>query len=451
MPQQPLTGRRPQRRSAGGVLASGLLASGLLAWRGRYSAWVRRHPLLVDAALVALLTVFSGPRLATGKIPHQAWSSALAAALLLPLVWRRRAPFLVFMIIAAAAFVQWFTGRIILPADLALLVAFYTVAAYEPPRRIVLAAGLLEIGAVLAAVRFAPAGTAFWGWVFVSGLITAAGVIGYNIRTRRAYLAALEDRAARLERERDRESQIAAAAERARIAREMHDIVAHNLAVMIALADGAAYTVQDFPEQASSIMGQVSATGRSALTEMRRLLGVMRQSGAPADHAPQPTLADLDDLLGTVRGAGLPTKLTVSGRRLELPPSAQLAIYRMIQESLTNTLKHAEATAANVRVTYLPQAVELEVTNNGPVAPGSCAGHGIVGMRERAAVFGGTVSAGPRPDGGWRVHTVLHLTPAPADSAGAASRQLGAVVDQPGAAGETAAGTPDNAIGTERA
>jgi signal transduction histidine kinase len=426
-PQQPLTGGRPQRppasgvlAGAGGALAGGVisrvisgLTSGVLAWRGRHSAWVRRHPLLVDAALVALLTAFSGPRLAAGHAAHQAWASVLAAALLIPLVWRRRAPFLVFMIIAAAALVQWLTGEI-LPADLAVLVAFYTVAAYEPPRRIVVAAGLLEIGAVLAAVRFAPAGTAFWGWVLISGLITAAGVIGYNIRTRRAYLAALEDRAARLERDRDRESQIAAAAERSRIAREMHDIVAHNLAVMIALADGAAYTAADNPDQASSIMGQVSATGRSALTEMRRLLGVMRQSDAPADHAPQPTLAELDDLLATVRGAGLPTQLTVSGRRLELPPSAQVAIYRMIQESLTNTLKHADATAAGVRVTYLPQAVELEITNNGPVASGSGAGHGIAGMGERAAVFGGTVSAGPRAGGGWRVHTVLRFGPAEA-------------------------------------
>jgi signal transduction histidine kinase len=431
MPQEPLTGGRPERPPASGMLAAGrpgggLLARGqsagdrlvsrVLAWRGRYPAWARRHPLLVDAALVALLTVFSGPRLASGHGAHEAWSSVLAAALLLPLVWRRRAPFLVFMIIAAAALVQWFT-REILPADLALLVAFYTVAAYEPARRILIAAGLLELGAVLAAVRFAPAGTAFWGWILISGLITAAGFIGYNIRTRRAYLAALEDRAARLERDRDRESQIAAAAERARIAREMHDIVAHNLAVMIALSDGAAYTVAEDPGRAASVMGQVSDTGRSALTEMRRLLGVMRQPAVAPEHAPQPTLADLDDLLATVRAAGLPTQLTVSGRRLELPPSAQVAIYRMIQESLTNTLKHADATAASVRVTYLPQAVELEVTNNGPVASSPGEGHGIVGMRERAAVFGGNVSAGPRAGGGWRVHTVLHLSPAPSGPA----------------------------------
>lgn len=406
MPQQSRASARLER----------VLARGMRAWRGRYSAWVRRHPLLVDAALVAVLTVLSRPQLAAGRASHQAWSSVLAAALLLPLVWRRRAPFVVFGLIAAVALVQWFTGRV-LPADLAALVAFYTVAAYEPVRRILIAAGLLEIGAVLAAVRFFPSGTEFWGWVLISGMITATGFIGFNVRTRRAYLAALEDRAARLERDRDRDAQLAVSAERARIAREMHDIVAHNIAVMIALADGAAYTAGENPAQAVAVMGQVSDTGRSALTEMRRLLGVMRQPAAAAEHAPQPTLADIDDLLATVRAAGLPTQLTVSGPRLALPPSAQLAIYRMIQESLTNTLKHAAATAARVRLTYLPQAAELEVTNNGPVAAGSGEGHGIAGMRERAAVFDGEVSAGPRTGGGWRVHAVLHLSPAPAGTA----------------------------------
>jgi signal transduction histidine kinase len=436
MPQQPPASMRLQR----------VLVSGVLAGRDRYWAWVARHPRLVDAALVAALVLFSGPRLGPTKVAAHPWAPALVVALLLPLVWRRRAPFLVFLLIGAVAFIQVFIGPP-LAADLALLVAFYTVAAYESGRRILIAAVLLEVGSVLAALRFAPAGSAFWGWVFISGLITAAGFIGNNIRTRRAYLAALEDRAARLERDRDRESQIAAAAERARIAREMHDIVAHNLAVMIALADGAAYTVRDHPDQASAIMSQVSATGRSALTEMRRLLGVMRQSGAPPDHAPQPTLADLDDLLATVRAAGLPTQLTVSGRRLELPPSAQLAVYRLIQESLTNTLKHADATAASVRVTYLPQGVELEVTNNGPVAAGPCAGHGIAGMRERAAVFGGNVSAGPRPGGGWRVHTVLHLSPAPAGLVSAVSSQPSAADAGASAIGDSASG--DSASGTE--
>jgi signal transduction histidine kinase len=200
----------------------------------------------------------------------------------------------------------------------------------------------------------------------------------------------------------------------------MHDIVAHNIAVMIALADGAAYTAVASPEQAASLMGQVSATGRSALTEMRRLLGVLREPAAPG-HAPQPTLDRVSDLLESVRAAGLPARLTVTGQPFPLPHSAQLALYRVVQEALTNTLKHAPGAVAQVRLAYADGEVELEVTDDGghppgapadgavgaPGAPG--AGHGITGMRERAAVFGGQVSAGPRPGGGWRVHTVLRL------------------------------------------
>jgi signal transduction histidine kinase len=191
----------------------------------------------------------------------------------------------------------------------------------------------------------------------------------------------------------------------------MHDIVAHSIAVMIALADGAAYTAAESPDQAVTVMGQVSATGRSALAEMRRLLGVMRQPDAP-EHSPQPTLADVDDLLATVRAVGLSTRFAVTGEPAPLPPSAQLALYRILQEALTNVLKHASAMAAEVHLTYLPGEVGLEVTDDGkhrrdgqPGQPGtgSAAGHGIIGMRERAAVFSGEVPAGPCPGGGWPV------------------------------------------------
>jgi signal transduction histidine kinase len=165
-------------------------------------------------------------------------------------------------------------------------------------------------------------------------------------------------------------------------------------------------------------MGEVSATGRSALTEMQRLLGVLRQPTGPG-HAPQPTLADIDNLLAAVRAAGLPTRLTVTGQPPALPPSIQLALYRIIQEALTNTLKHSIAASARVQLTYLPEGVALEVTDDGrprarPVGAAeaeSSAGHGVTGMRERAAVFGGEVSAGPGPDGGWRVRTMLYLRP----------------------------------------
>ena len=416
MTGQPRTAPLPVPTRARGVRATGTTLM----------AMIRRHPRLTDAALAAVLLVVSLPPVSTLTGHDRALSVTLIVAVLLPLVWRRRAPFLIFAIMTGLAVVQFFTAR--QPAaDLALLVALYTVAAYEPGRRVLLAGAITEAGAVLVATH---ARDPLPVWALLSGLVVAAALLGYYARTRRAYLAALHDRAERLERERDQQAQLAAAAERVRIAREVHDIVAHNIAVMIALADGAAYTAEANPPQAASIMGQVSATGRSALTEMRRLLGVLREPAAPG-HAPQPSLDDVDDLIAGVRAAGLPTRLTVTGEPFPLPPSAQLALYRTVQEALTNTLKHAPGAQAEVRLAYRPGAVELEITDDGRPAAvpqpqltatrdgggpsggptgGPGGGHGIAGMRERAAVFGGQVSAGPRPGGGWQVRTVLPVT-----------------------------------------
>ena len=407
MTRQPRSVPRPERLRARDVLA---VRDGLLAV-------IRRHPMLTDAALAAVVLAVAVPPVSTVTGRDQVLSLALVVALVVPLVWRRRAPFAVFLLMTALALAQFLTSQE-LTDDLALLVAFYTIAACQPPRRVLLAAAMLEAGAVLVT-----SGTTrpLLVWAILSALVAAAGFLGYYARTRRAYLAALVDRAERLERERDQQAQFAAAAERVRIAREVHDIVAHNIAVMIALADGAAYTAEASPGQAASLMSQVSATGRSALTEMRRLLGVLHEPAA-AGNAPQPGLNDVEDLIATVRAAGLPTRLTVTGQPFPLPPTAQLALYRMIQEALTNTLKHAPGATAQVRLAYLPGGVELEVTDDG--RPGAVAaggesaslpgsGHGIAGMRERAALFGGEVSAGPRPGGGWRVHTMLPLDPEP--------------------------------------
>jgi signal transduction histidine kinase len=395
-----------------------VLVRGIVAARDRYLAWIRRHPLFVDAAVVAVVYWLSGPPLVKFPDGHGTLVWIMVPLLFVPLVWRRRAPFAVFAVIFAAAVVQTLASPE-LTDDAAILVAFYTVAAYAPLRLVLAAACALEAGAVVISLRdISPGVKQASFWVLLSVTVAAAGLTGYYARLRRARLAALVDRAERLERERDAEARLAAAAERTRIAREMHDIVAHNIAVMIALADGAAYTAARHPDQAVTIMGEVSATGRSALAEMRRLLGVMRDPAA-AEHAPQPTLADVDELLATVRAAGLPTRLALTGQAERLPPSAQLALYRIIQEALTNTLKHACATSAQVRLTYGPGEVAVEVTDDGRPRPGAgsslpAAGHGIIGMRERAAVFGGEVSAGPRPGGGWRVRAVLR--PGPEDA-----------------------------------
>jgi signal transduction histidine kinase len=234
--------------------------------------------------------------------------------------------------------------------------------------------------------------------------------LGRGVQIRRAYLHTLEERAARLEHERDQQGQIAAAAERARIAREMHDIVAHNLSVMTALADGAAFAARNDPEQATRAMELSAATGRQALADMRRLLGVLRE-GAGVQRAPQPGTDDVPELLDQVRAAGLPVTLVVEGAAGRLPPAAQLTVFRLIQEALTNSLKHAGpgATAA-ITLRYDGAGVELDVSDTGAgAASANPGGQGLDGMRERAAVYAGAVEAGPRPEGGWRVRARLEI------------------------------------------
>ena len=261
------------------------------------------------------------------------------------------------------AFAHWWAD-VSLSADLALLVAIYTVAAQEPRGRVIAACAMLELGIVLAVVRWAEQAE-LPALVLMTGMATAAVVLGLNVRTRRAYLAALEERAEQLERERDQQGQLAAAAERARLAREMHDIVAHNLSVMIALADGAGFMAEREPARSAGAMEQVSRTGRHALAEMRRLLGVLRDDETAA-LAPQPGLADLDALLEQVRAAGLLATLETSGTPVPLGAGAELTVYRLVQEALTNTLKHAGPdTRATVRLRYDADGVEVEVTDDG--------------------------------------------------------------------------------------
>ena len=371
---------------------------------------------------LAVALAFVGlPEAVVGPTP---WLLAvvLDLALVPPLIWRRRAPMVAFSTISAVAFAQWLTGpheqfgthRLTayhLVADIALLVAFYTVAAQEPRRRTIAAAVVLEVALLSATLHWAGGQNGPVLFVLLSGTAAAAGVSGNNARTRRAYLASLEQRAATLEVERDQQARLSAAAERARIARDMHDVVAHNISVMIALADGASYAAGASPQKAAEAMTQVSATGRQALGEMRRLLGVLRDGDQPPAVQPQPRLADLETLLAQVRLTGLRASLVTEGVLSSLPPGLQLAIYRLVQESLTNTLKHAiDAASATVRVRLRDRQLEVDVIDDGiPPAGPPPSGHGIAGMRERAAVYGGTIKAGPESGLGWRVHARFDL------------------------------------------
>jgi signal transduction histidine kinase len=374
---------------------------------GRLRAFGSRAPWLVDAALIAGIVALSlrGPH-DDHVLPGAVWSLVLA----LPLLARRRWPVAVFGAIAVIAFAQWLAD-VRAFGDSALLVAFYTVAVTQAVRTTVLAALVLEVGVVLAALRWAGDNAEPNAFVALSAFATAAGVMGINVRNRRALLASLQERAIRLERERDQQGQLAAGAERARIAREMHDIVAHNLSVMIALADGAAYAVHDAPDRAEDAMHRASRTGRQALNEMRRLLGVLRQDTKVQDLSPQPGLDAIDTLVEQVRATGLPVRYEVSGRRSDaLPAGLQLAVYRIVQEALTNTLKHAGPDAgAQVTLTFGDQDVGVEVVDRGGASTAEAhEGGGLRGMRERAAVYDGTIVSGPRPDGeGWRTATRL--------------------------------------------
>jgi signal transduction histidine kinase len=373
------------------------------------------RPVLLDVALAVALDVATAlPLVHDGERSTAVW--VLDQALVVPLIVRRRYPSAVFTLIALLASLQWISG-IRLAADAALLVALYTVAAIEPRRRAVTAAAVLELGVVLASIRFAPTGDGIIGsLIFLSGLVTAAFVLGTSGQTRRQYLDSLEVRAQRLEVERDQQGRLSAVAERTRIAREMHDIVAHNLAVMIALAEGAAATLPTDPEASGAVMRQVAQTGRGALGEMRHLLGVLRDDEAPAGTAPQPGLDDLAELMSQVRNTGLAARLETRGQPLDLSDTMQLTVYRAIQEALTNTMKHAPtATAATVVLDWRSDVLQVCVSDDGGAVTVSkeFQGHGLSGMRERLALHGGAVSFGAERDG-WMVRVQLPLQEASA-------------------------------------
>lgn len=438
-----------------------LRTAGVDALVRRLWNWSRVRPIMVDGLFAVFLLAMSSPHLALHptKPPVVGW--LLQPALFLPLVFRRHTPVAVFGVIASIAFVQLLMGILLPTGDLALLIALYSVAAHSLPRRMVAAAAVLEFGVLLATHRWADGRNEPRMFLLLSGMTTAAAVIGLNVRTRRAYLASLEERARRLEFERDQQARIAAAAERASIAREVHDVVTHSLSVMVALTDGASFAIHTAPDRAAEAVGKASEVGRQAIADMQRVIGVLRAPeetgvGRP-DLEPQPGLARLDTLLSEVRAAGLPVELVVGGTPLELGSGVELAVYRVVQEALTNIRKHAgEGVASRVLLRFEPDGVEVTVLDDGGTAPKSArgtaqpaarpahltyqahqahqlhpahptpmtdpahadadplGGYGIAGMRERVAVYGGSLEAGPlRGNGGWRVSARIPVQDGP--------------------------------------
>lgn len=400
-------------------------------------AWLRRHPLLVDSVLAAVLTLLN-----VGQMIAKPWPQVLVTLLLtVPVAVRRRIPVTAFIIAAAGGLLQVVKTGGPIGSDLAILVLIYTVAAYRPRRYSLITLPISLIGSVSAIVAWLPfrsakpVDQAFFAIVLFGGSALISWVLGDSMRYRRGYYAALEDRAARLEAERHAQAKIAAAAERARIARELHDVVAHHVSVMVVQADGAGYALQSDPDRAETALKAISATGRQALKEMRRLLGVLRSADEQAVLAPMPGLDELRELLDQARTAGLQVSYTLTGTPRELPEGVELAAYRVVQESLTNTRKHAGlAATAAVALRYQPDGLTVEVTDDGiATATGGSednAGHGLAGMRERIAMYGGTVQAGPLPGGGFGVTARLPCLQASAASTEEPAEDLAVAMEQ---------------------
>jgi signal transduction histidine kinase len=388
----------------------GTSALGLL---GRFPpvVWLARHPSVAD---VLLAVAYLGPAFASLN-PHTrvagyrdadalAWT--LQGLIALALVWRRRSPIAVLLAVVGLATAYHAFGYPPGPATIAVGIAIGTVAAREP-RRVSL--WLLALSGVAAVAD------GFGHFVGNSVVLVAAWALGDNLRTRRAYVRALEERAARLEADRDQRVREATRAERARIARELHDVVAHHVSVMVVQAGGARRSLDRSPDRARDALATIEETGRDALNEMRRLLGMLREAiGEDEGRTPQPRVRELGRLVDQMRDAGLHVDLRVDGDPDGVPPGVDLSVYRIVQEALTNTLKHAGPARAHVRIGYSKDRVDIEVVDDGRGAAANASvrqthdgGHGLVGMRERVAIFGGDVKVGPRQGGGFAVNASL--------------------------------------------
>lgn len=332
-------------------------------------------------------------------------------------LFRRLYPLAVFAVIAGAMLVHLLLGAPVLPADVLLLVAVYTVASRRG-WRISLPVAVVATAVVLVAV--APRLDQLFLNVGDLGvlllLIAWSWTWGTLVRTRRDYISGLRERARQLERERESQARIAAATERTRIAREMHDIVSHTLSVVVVMSEGAAATVATDPDRARTAMLTVRDSGRNALDEMRRMLGVLRDD-EPDSGAPQPGIDEIPRLIDESRAAGLPVSLTITGGRAPTSSGLGLTVYRLVQEALTNVRKHAGPTVSAVDVTLDHRGDDLAVTvtddGRGHARPEgeqhAPEGHGLLGMTERVTAYGGSITTGERPGGGYTVEAVLPL------------------------------------------
>ena len=327
----------------------------------------------------------------------------------LPLLLRRRFPFaapvFAFAMQTGVAFADPDLG-VETTMSLAWLLTFWVVGAYNERRQAIVGALIGFASIIVIARQDVRVGLdeVVWGIAFGGAIC----VVAYALRRRTARAAELEERATRLEREREERTHAAVAAERRRIARELHDVIAHTVSVMTVQAGAARLLLDDDPERAIEPLQSVEETGREALIEIRRLFEVTREDGDDVPFGPRPGIANLDALVEHARGAGLPVELAVEGEPVTLSPGLELAAYRVVQEALTNSLKHAGHTTAQVGVRFGRDALDVEIVDRGRGrARRAGSGHGLIGMRERVALYGGELEAGPRSDGGFAVRARL--------------------------------------------
>jgi len=400
--------------------------------------WWRRSPArdVLFAGLVTALTVYGSygeghPRNPSdlvqfhhGPIPHPSAASLLLVAVAgVVLVWRNRWPVAVLAVSTAAVIGYTLLGYVNGAALLAPAAAVYAVATNAGVRKAVTASAVALAALLAVTASDNPFGSATSGPVVVLPVLFAAACLGgIAVSNRRAFVASIQARA-------DDEAKRRIDEERLRIARELHDVVAHTMSTINVQAAAAAVLLTDRPDEASDALAAIKAASKNGLRELRAILNVLRQADDADPTAPAPGLAQLDALVAGVNEAGLPTTLDVSGDQFDMDPGADLAAYRIIQESLTNAIRHAGPATATVRLSYGDEALLIEVTDTGVGVPGwqagtagtgradggqaepwhAASGHGLVGMRERAAAAGGTLQAGPGRHGGFEVTVVIPL------------------------------------------